>query len=79
LNSTEALDYYPLDKKYYAINYAIPPDLIMDYKPEYIIILEVYGRLGLLKDNRFNDTYTLIEKIPTDMYGSDGMLIFSKK
>ncbi len=79
LNSVEALDYYPLDKKYYAINYAIPPNLIMDYKPEYIIILEVYGRLGLLKDSRFQDSYVLQYKIPTDMYGSDGMLIFARK
>ncbi len=79
LNSLEALHYYPLDKKYYAINYAIPPDLIMDYKPEYIVILEVYARLGLLKDSRFQGDYTLIYKIPTDMYSSDGMLIFAKK
>lgn len=79
LNSLEAMDYYPLDEKYYKINYAIPPDLIIDHQPDYIVILEVYGRLGLLKDNRFLDSYTLLEKIPTDMYGSNDMLIFAKK
>jgi len=79
LNSSEALDYYPLDEKYYEINYAIPPDLILDHQPDYVVILEVYGRLGLLKDSRFMQTYTLKEKIPTDMYGSDGMLIFARK
>lgn len=79
LNSSQALNYYPLDRQYYVINYAIPPDLIMDYKPDYVVILEVYGRLGLLKDDRFQKQYKLLEKIPTDMYGSDGMLIFAKK
>jgi hypothetical protein len=50
----------------------------MDQLPEYIVILEVYGRNGLLKDADFKQTYTLLEKIPTDIYGSDGMLIFKR-
>ena len=78
LNSPESTKYYPLDDQYYTINYAIPPKLIMDQLPEYIVILEVYGRNGLLKDADFKQTYTLLEKIPTDIYGSDGMLIFKR-
>jgi len=78
LNSPQTLAYYPLDESYYAINYAIPPDLIFDQKPDFIIILEAYGREGLLIDSRFEDRYTLLHKIPTDIYGSDGMLIFEK-
>jgi hypothetical protein len=78
LNSPESTKYYPLDEQYYTINYAIPPKLIMDQLPEYIVILEVYGRNGLLKDADFKQTYTLLEKIPTDIYGSDGMLIFKR-
>ena len=78
LNSPQSLDYYPLDSTYYVINYAIPPDLIWDYQPDYVIILEVYGRNGLLIDPRFTSGYKLVEKIPTDIYGSDGMLIFKK-
>jgi len=76
LNSAIATSYYPLDAKYYAINYAIPPDLILDAKPDYIVILEVYGRKGLLIDERFKNSYRLIKEIPTDIYGSNGMLIF---
>jgi hypothetical protein len=76
LNSAITTRYYPLDDKYYAINYAIPPDLILDTRPDYIVILEVYGRKGLLIDERFKNSYRLIKKIATDIYGSNGMLIF---
>ncbi len=79
LNSPEALPYYPLDQRYYVINYAIAPDLIIDQSPDAVIFLEVYGRNGLLKDERFLTQYQLLEKIPTDIYGSDGMLIYIKQ
>ena len=79
LNSAEALKYYPLDKRYYVINYAIAPDLIIDQRPDWVVILEVYGRLGLLPDPRFQAQYELVKKIPTDIYGSDGMMVFKKK
>jgi 4-amino-4-deoxy-L-arabinose transferase-like glycosyltransferase len=79
LNSPVALKYYPLDPTNYVINYAIAPNLILDEKPDFVVILEVYGRKGLLKDASFNQQYQLVKKIETDMYGSDGMLIFSKK
>ena len=79
LNSAQAMKYYPLDPKYYTINYSIPPRLILDSLPDYIVILEVYGREGLLKDPQFWQDYRLVQKIPTDIYGSDGMLIFTRK
>lgn len=79
LNSPETLAYYPLDPKYYVINYAVAPELILDRQPDWIVILEVYGRLGLLPDPRFRAQYELAMKIPTDIYGSDGMLVFRKK
>ena len=79
LNSSQSMNYYPLDPKYYTINYAIPPRLILDALPDYIVILEVYGREGLLKDPQFWQDYRLVQKIPTDIYGSDGMLVFARK
>jgi len=79
LNSPVSTRYYPLDPAYYVINYAIPPDLIVDQHPDYVVILEVYGRLGLLQDPRFQAAYQLRQKIPTDMYGSNGLLIFAKR
>jgi len=79
LNSPQTLDYYPLDESLYAINYAIPPDLIRDHHPDYLVFLEAYGRAGLLKAPFFNEAYTLLQKLPTDIYGSDGMLIYKKE
>ena len=79
LNSVETLKYYPLDSSYYVINYAVPPDLILDNLPDFIVLLEVYGRNGLFKDQYFWENYSLLEKIPTDIYSSDGMLIFARK
>jgi hypothetical protein len=78
LNSPQSLQYYPIDQSYYEINYAIPPNLILDNHPDYVVILEIYGRRGLLKDARFQERYRLLEKIPTDIYGSEGMLIFKQ-
>jgi arabinofuranosyltransferase len=78
LNSPETLNYYPLDPKYYAINYAVAPQLILDQQPDFVVIQEVYGRLGLLKNEDFNREYRLIKKLPNDIYGSDGMLIFAR-
>lgn len=79
LNSPVSTRYYPLDPALYTINYAIPPQLILDQKPDYLVILEVYGREGLLKDPRFWNLYQLRQKIPTDIYDSDGMLVFQRR
>ena len=78
LNSPISTQYYPLDAEIYIISYAVPPDLIIDQLPDYVVILEVYGRQGLLKDPRFQQAYRLRQKIPTDIYGSDGMLVFER-
>lgn len=79
LNSPVALAHYPLDASLYAINYAVPPRLILEQQPDYLVLLEVYGRLGLLRDPAFQAAYALIERLPTDLYGSDGMLIFRRR
>lgn len=78
LNSPVTLNYYPLDSSFYVGNYAVAPRLILDQKPDALVILEVYGRNGLLKDVEFKEKYHLKETIPTDMYGSSGMLLFEK-
>jgi hypothetical protein len=78
LISPEATSYYPLDPDFYLISYAIPPDLVLDYAPEYVVLLEVYGRAGLLRDDRFQASYALDSRIDTDIYGSDGLLVFRR-
>lgn len=79
LNSPIASRYYPADSRIYAINYAIPANLILDQRPEYVVILEVYGRRGLVNEPSFINQYDRIAKIPTDMYGSDGLLIYRRQ
>ncbi len=78
LNSPQVSLYYPLDPAMYLINYAVAPGSVVDAQPDALVILEAYGRKGLLLDPRFRSAYRLFEKIPTDMYGSDGLLVYLK-
>jgi hypothetical protein len=70
--------YYPLDPSLLVITYAISPDLIRDLQPAYIITLEVYVRRTLLPAPWFQAEYTLLQELESDIYGSDGMLIFER-
>jgi len=79
LNSAQSLKYYPIDPESYVINYAIPAQLILDEEPDWIVILEVYGRKTFLADDEFTQKYELVEKLTTDIYGSNGMLVFRLK
>jgi hypothetical protein len=76
LVTPKSTQHYPADPKIYVTNYAISADLVLALNPDYIVILEVYGRRGLLPDPQFQARYQLLEKLDTDIYGSDGMLIF---
>ncbi len=79
LVSPESTAYYPIDPTLLAgMPYAIAPDLIMDRLPDYVVAPEVYLRNGLLKDPRFAVHYRLLDKLPTDIYGSDGLLIYAR-
>jgi hypothetical protein len=78
LISPEATPYYPLDPSLLVINYAMSPDLIRETRPDYIITLEVYVRQSVLPEPWFQQQYRLLEKLDTDIYGSDGMLVFER-
>jgi hypothetical protein len=79
LVTPESTSHYPANPDIYVINYAIPADLILALNPDFIVILEVYGRRGFLPDPRFQARYRLLEKLEADIYGSDGMLIFARR
>jgi arabinofuranosyltransferase len=79
LNSPEAVRFYPLPDSMYAIVYAVPPDLILEARPEFVVILEAYGRNGILRDSRFLEAYRKYAEYPTDLYGSRGMLVYCRK
>jgi hypothetical protein len=79
LVTPESTRHYPADPDIYVINYAIPAELIQALNPDYIVILEVYGRHGLVPDPHFQARYRLLEKFEAGIYGSDGMLIFTRR
>ncbi len=76
LVSPEALKYYPIPANELASNNAIPSRMINELKPEYVVSLELFVRNSLKLSPQFMSGYTLLQKIPSDMYGSDGLLIF---
>jgi hypothetical protein len=71
--------YYPLPEEQYVINYAIPADLIVEQRPEFIVVLEAYIRETALKNATFKEQYWLLSKLDADLYGSRGMLIFERR
>jgi hypothetical protein len=79
LISPITLEYFPLPGESYVINYAIPTELILTLKPDFIIMLEVYGRRTVLLDPVFQRTYSLFREYPTDIYGSQAMLVFAHR
>jgi hypothetical protein len=72
--------YYPIPKDLIAEgqNYAIPPQLILDTKPQYLVAMESMVRLGLEKDATFKSEYKLVRDIPTDFYGT-GMYLYQRE
>ena len=71
--------YHPLDPSLYVINYAMSPQLINDQKPDWLVAPEVYLRKGVLPDTQFQAQYQLFETIPTDIYGSQGLLVYKRR
>jgi len=66
--------YYPVPPSLIAEgqNYAIPPQLILDTQPAYLVTMEAFVRLGLEKNEAFKAEYgEPIIKQPFPFYGSD--------
>ena len=72
--------YYPIPKELIAEgqNYAIPPQLILDDQPQYLVAMESMVRLGLEKNATFKQEYKLVRDIPTDFYGK-GMYLYKRQ
>jgi hypothetical protein len=72
LVTPELTRYYPVDPSIVADdqNYAIPPQLIYDTQPDYLVTMEGFVREGLARQPQFQDEYELILEYPTDFYGT---------
>lgn len=77
LVTPEMTAYYPFDASLLipGANYAVPPEIIHDHQPEYVVLMESFVRNGLAKDERFTTRYEQIRLIPTDFYGT-GMIVY---
>jgi hypothetical protein len=77
LITPEMIDYYPVDPALIVEdqNYAIPPQLIHDTAPAYLVTMEAFVRQGLSLDEQFHNYYNLAYEIPTDFYGT-GMQLY---
>lgn len=78
LNSRQSLEYYPVDFAVYDFNFTVPPNLILNENPAYVVILERYGRGYLLEHPSFQEEYRLLSTIKTNIYHSEGMLLFKR-
>ncbi|MDX2162131.1 MAG: hypothetical protein SF162_12455 [bacterium] len=72
LVTPELRRYYPFDPAILAAgqNYAIPPALIRDSAPEYLVTMEGFVREGLEREAWFREAYATAESIPFPFYGS---------
>ena len=59
-------------------NYAIPPEIIFDRQPEYLVTMAASVTLGLEQDPRFSQQYELLYTIETDYYG-DAMFVYQRR
>jgi hypothetical protein len=80
LVTPEISKYYPVDKSILVsgANYAVPPAIILDYQPDYIVLMEDFVRNGLAREPAFNTLYAQVEFIPTDYYGT-GMILYQRR
>jgi hypothetical protein len=79
LVSPESVPYYPLPEDAHVISYAVSTDLILREQPDYIVLLEVYIRNTLLQSSAFSEQYELYRHWPTDIYGSNGMVVYRRR
>lgn len=80
LVTPEILDYYPVDEAKYEEdqNYLVPPAIILDYQPDYIVLMEIFLHQGLADTPAFEEQYQTIDFIPTDFYG-EGMILYQRR
>ncbi|HVU11421.1 MAG TPA: glycosyltransferase family 39 protein, partial [Phototrophicaceae bacterium] len=80
LVTPELTRYYPIDPSLIASdqNYAIPPQLIYDTQPDFLVTMEGFVREGLAKQPQFADEYKLITAYPFNVYGT-AMQLYQKQ
>ena len=78
LVSPIALGYYPLRPDQLVTDNAIPPDLILDQRPDVVITLDAFAQQSLLPDAAFNRAYRLVRAYPAPVWQSEELLMFRR-
>jgi hypothetical protein len=80
LITPEIGDYYPFDDSLLAegANYAVPPAIILDYRPAFVVMMRLYIENSLAADPAFDALYAVADSIPTDYYGGE-MLLYQRR
>jgi hypothetical protein len=71
--------YYPVPADQHASNYALPPQLVLDRRPDYLVTLEIFVRNSCLRSPEFLSAYELVEAVPSTTFDSRGLLIFRRR
>ncbi|MFN8529154.1 MAG: hypothetical protein U0670_11115 [Anaerolineae bacterium] len=80
LVTPELRRYYPVDPALIVDgqNYAIPPALIQDTQPEFLVTMSAFVELGLAQQSWFNSDYALIGSYPLEAYGGE-MQVYQRR
>jgi hypothetical protein len=78
LVSPVALPYYPLAHNIYATSYAVPPELIRDTSPRFLVTMEVFISRGLLQTEWFRAEYEEIDRRYTSAFRGTYLLVFQR-
>ncbi|MBN1810223.1 MAG: hypothetical protein JXA14_00145 [Anaerolineae bacterium] len=78
LISPNSSRYYPVPPGQHANALAIPTQLILDRRPEYVILLEAYIRHTLLESDEFDAQYELLDAIETNILESSAFMVFRR-
>jgi hypothetical protein len=70
--------YFPLPAEQYASAFAVPTGLILDQRPEYVIMLDVYIRHTLLESEAFESQYQVLYTVETDILGSSAFRVYRR-
>jgi arabinofuranosyltransferase len=78
LVSPETIRYYPLPPELYVVNYAVPPRLVRDAAPDYLVSLDVFIRKSLAEADWFRRDYEVVWAADTEVFGSRRLLVFAR-
>jgi hypothetical protein len=73
--------FYPIPASQLAIDYAVPPQLVLAMRPDFFVSLEIFIRQSCLVDPAFQAAYAVDESLSDrsqSTFGSQGLLVFRR-